>query len=547
MVARTPSRFLAASHLTVAGLLAVVAVMTGAAWSPAGPVAGSGQDVPTSAVSSGPPARRDLSAQDSRRVAAATQPTRDFTRPEPFEAMSGGAGTSTAAQDRNVLTHAAGNMGPGGETSFQLGSALFEKLWVSSPSSTQASDGLGPLYNARACETCHVRDGRARSPVGEGSVGKGSTPGLVLQLSTAHHAGHSHVMAVDPVYGRQLQDSGVPGLPGEGRVSIRAEPQPVHLAGGETIILQRPVYGIEDLAYGPMEGDTRLSPRLAPAMTGLGLLEAIHPDDILAHADPQDRDGDGVSGRASLLPGASGDTPVLGRFGWKAQAASVRAQAAMAFATDIGISTSDVMKPQGDCTDRQPACLALEDGVQPRLGTSEAPEPVLDLVAFYARHLSVPARRDVGAPAVLAGKRLFSEIGCATCHVPKFVTRRDAVEPAAAFQLIWPYSDLLLHDMGAGLADRTLADRALGNLELAHDDSRDVGEDLAREWRTPPLWGIGLAGTVDRRAGFLHDGRARTLTEAVLWHGGEAQAARDRFVSLDAADRRALIAFLESL
>lgn len=483
--------------------------------------------------------RTDLSAKDRRRVAEVVRPARDVSRPEPFEAMAGGGTTSAVKPDRAGLTHPASNLDAAGEESFRLGSALFEKLWVSSPSSTQASDGLGPLYNARSCETCHVRDGRGRPPVG--TMG---SPSLVLKFSfpdafgSDANAGEYSDAVGDPVYGRQLQDSGVPGLPAEGHLALRYEERPVTLAGGERVSLRRPVYGIADLGYGPLDRATRLSPRLAPPMTGLGLLEAIDAGDILAHADPDDRDGDGISGRPSLLTPGAGGAPVIGRFGWKAQAATVRAQAADAFATDIGISTPDDMRSHGDCTARQARCLAMEDGVQARLGPSEAPDPVLDLVAFYARHLAVPARRNVAAPPVLMGKRLFSEAGCASCHVPKFVTRRDPKSPSISFQLVWPYSDLLLHDMGEGLSD-------------APSSPDPVGKGGAKpgpgEWRTPPLWGIGLAQTVDARAGFLHDGRARTLTEAVVWHGGEAQAARDRFVSLDAADRRALLAFLESL
>jgi CxxC motif-containing protein (DUF1111 family) len=485
-----------------------------------------------------PMVRSDLSAKDLRRVTAVTRPTKDFSRPEPFEAMAGGAGTSVAQADRNALTHPHTRLDDDGQDRFRLGSALFEKLWVSSPSSTQASDGLGPLYNARSCETCHVRDGRGRPP--EGGT---SSPSLVLKL--VQSGGPSSLAAGDPVYGHQLQDSGVPGLAAEGQVKARYDLEPVRFADGEIVTLRRPTYGIDGLAYGPLDGATQLSPRLAPPMTGLGLLEAIDPADILAHADAHDRDGDGISGRPSWLGDRTEGAPVLGRFGWKAQAATVRAQAASAFAVDLGISTPDVMTSHGDCTARQPACLAMEDGVQPRLGNSEAPDPVLDLVAFYARHLAVPARRNVGSSQVLSGKQLFSQAACAACHVPKYVTSRDASSAADAFQLIWPYTDLLLHDMGDGLADADPADAAPA--VALSDKAAATAPATAKEWRTPPLWGIGLARTVDARAGYLHDGRARTLTEAILWHGGEAQAARNRFVSLDAADRQALIAFLESL
>ena len=188
------------------------------------------------------------------------------------------------------------------------------------------------------------------------------------------------------------------------------------------------------------------------------------------------------------------------------------------------------MRPYGDCTQRQSECLARQTGIQSKLGDSEAPSPVLDLVAFYSRNLAVPARRDVEAPQVLHGKKLFYEAGCIACHTPKYVTRRDAEQPEHRFQLIWPYSDFLLHDMGSGLAD-----------------GRPVGDADGSEWRTPPLWGIGLTETVNGHTYFLHDGRARNLLEAILWHGGEAQASRAAVMAMDENDRDALIRFLESL
>jgi CxxC motif-containing protein (DUF1111 family) len=189
-----------------------------------------------------------------------------------------------------------------------------------------------------------------------------------------------------------------------------------------------------------------------------------------------------------------------------------------------------VGKPYGDCTEAEADCLKMPNGVQDRLGDSEAPDPILDLVTFYAQNLAVPARRDIGDPHVLHGKQEFYSMGCTSCHVPKFVTSRQAEDPSKRFQLIWPYSDFLLHDMGEGLAD-----------------NRPEGQADGYEWRTPPLWGIGLTGTVAGNTYFLHDGRARNLTEAILWHGGEGQKSRDAFAALDKTSRDDLLAFLESL
>jgi CxxC motif-containing protein (DUF1111 family) len=343
-------------------------------------------------------------------------------------------------------------------------------------------------------------------------------------------ADHRALNFPDPVYGSQLQDLAVPGLVGEGRMRIDYREIPVTLGDGTVVSLRRPAYSVTDLGYGPLDPATTLSPRVSPQMIGLGLVEQIHPADILAHADPDDRDGDGTSGKASIVRDGRSGALTLGRFGWKAQTASIREQTANAFDGDIGISTPQVPGHWGDCTAAEAACLAMPTGVQERLGPVEAPDPIMDLVTFYAQNLAVPARRDVGDPAVLHGKRLFYESGCISCHTPKFVTRRDAPDKAQAFQLIWPYSDFLLHDMGVGLAD-----------------GQQVGEATGREWRTAPLWGIGLTEIVNGHTFFLHDGRARNLTEAILWHGGEARRSRDAFAALPAADREALVRFLESL
>jgi CxxC motif-containing protein (DUF1111 family) len=334
----------------------------------------------------------------------------------------------------------------------------------------------------------------------------------------------------EPTYGGQLQDFAVPGIKAEGKMAISYADEPVTLGDGTVVTLRQPTYSVTDLAYGPMADDVMLSPRVAPPMIGLGLLEQVPAEDILAHADPDDRDGDGVSGKPNMVLDEVSGQRMLGRFGWKAGAAAIRAQSADAFAGDIGISTPLVMKPHGDCTAGEAECLAAPTGEQARLGASEAPDPVLDLVTFYSQNLGVPQRRDVGDPAVLRGKAAFYGAGCVACHTPKYVTSRKAPTPAHQFQLIWPYTDLLLHDMGEGLAD-----------------NRPEGDADGYEWKTPPLWGIGLTETVSGHTEFLHDGRARNLTEAILWHGGEAQKSRDAFAAMPKAQREDLLAFLGSL
>ena len=463
--------------------------------------------------------RSDLTAEDLARVLIVTAPTTDFSRAENFEGKPAGKGTTTFAANADSFSHFLDNLSFSQEEQFKLGNALFRKIWVSSPSSTQASDGLGPLFNARGCQSCHIKDGRGHPPF----AGQAENVSMLLRLSVPGGGG-------DPVYGGQLQDFAVPGLKAEGQIAISYEDVPITLGDGSVVSLRAPSYAVAGLAYGPLAEGVMISPRIANPMIGLGLVEQIPAEDILALADPDDADGDGISGRANWAVAPETGELALGRFGWKAGVTSIRAQSAAAFAGDLGLSTPLVNNPHGDCTANQPECLVLPTGEQPRLGVSEAPDPVLDLVTFYAQTLGVPERRDVGDPTVLRGKQAFYEAGCASCHTPKFVTSRDGENPALRFQLIWPYSDFLLHDMGAGLADHRPEELADGY-----------------EWRTPPLWGIGLTETVSGHTFFLHDGRARNLVEAILWHGGEAEAARDAFAQMSQATRDDLVAFLESL
>lgn len=480
-----------------------------------------------------PPVRDDLSAKDLDRVRNITRPTSDFTRPERFEAMQGGATTSQKLVNRDSFSHSASNLTFAQELDFKLGNALFRKLWVSSPSSTHASDGLGPLFNARACQSCHLKDGRGHPPENDTDA-----TSMLIRLGRPaqgdeERAALAEYIAMkfpDPVYGGQIQDLAVPGLLAEGKIGIDYEEFDVVLAGGEKVSLRRPRYTIEDLNFGPLAEGITLSPRIANPMIGLGLVESIHPSDIAAHADPADLNGDGVSGRVPFARERQNGALRLGRFGWKASKPSLITQNAAAFSGDIGISSPLHPAASGDCTASQIACLSAPTGVQSRLGDQEISDEILDLVTFYTANLAVPARRRVDAQETLRGKSHFYQLGCAACHVPKFVTSRNAPHDHLRFQLIWPYSDFLLHDMGEGLAD-----------------GQSVGAASGREWRTPPLWGIGLTETVSGHTFFLHDGRARNLAEAILWHGGEAQASRDGFAALEQRDRTALIAFLESL
>lgn len=491
----------------------------------AGPCLGQSLDI-------SPLAELPRTKAEAARIAAVVAPTRDFSKPEPFESKPGGAASVRVRPTADAFSQFSGNMRFDRQMNFNLGNALFTKVWVPAPSSTLASDGLGPLYNARACQDCHLKDGRGHVPKDDQerpvslflrlSVPGGSTPQDIKDwLATSE----------DPTYGGQLQNFAVEGQAAEGRMVVTYTEVPVALADGTSVSLRQPSYAVADPAYGPLARDLMLSPRLAPQMIGLGLLEAIPAAEILALVDESDADGDGISGRVSIVPSPELGRPALGRFGFKGGAATVRDQSAAAFSGDMGLSTPLHPAPWGDCTAGQGLCRSAPSGEQPdRRDGLEVDAQSLDLVTFYARNLGVPERRNPADPGVLRGKALFHDLNCIGCHVPKHVTARLKDQPEQSFQLIWPYSDLLLHDMGPGLAD-----------------NRPEGRASGREWKTPPLWGIGMTAQVSGHSDFLHDGRARSLLEAILWHGGEAQAARDGVAGLSGADRAALISFLESL
>ncbi len=456
-------------------------------------------------------------------VACDNVETPTFSQPEPGEALSGGS-TTVMKFDQNAYSMPSANLAPMRRLDFSVGNSFFRNPWVIAPASTTARDGLGPLLNTNACQNCHIKDGRGHPPAPDAT----SAVSMLVRLSIPAGPEHAEVVrergiAPEPSYGGQLQDMAIPGVAPEGKVRLRYSTEQVRFADGTEVELRRPEIELSDMAYGDMHPETRMSLRIAPPMIGLGLLEAIPEEALLANADADDRNGDGISGRPNRVFDQTTRQTVIGRFGWKAGQPSLNQQNADAFFNDMGLSTS--LLSGSSCTDRQTECRAMPDGGEP-----EVSDDILAQVLFYTRNLGVPARRNVDDPQVLAGKTLFHRAGCQSCHVPQFTTAADAAEPELANQLIRPYTDLLLHDMGEGLAD----DRA-------------EFEAKGREWRTPPLWGIGLTQAVSGHTQFLHDGRARNLLEAILWHGGEAEKARQIVLGYDQNERTALLSFLESL
>lgn len=436
---------------------------------------------------------------------------------EPGEELAGGQATVF-----NTTPNAFSQPIPGlermDELLFFVGNSFFNQNWVTAPSSTTARDGLGPLFNTRSCAGCHFKDGRGRPPTSDDELGTG----LLIRLSVPGTDFH-HAPLPEPTYGGQLQDQGIPGVPAEGQINIEYELIEGHFGDGTPYTLQAPTYTLTNLAYGEPAVEMMTSPRVANQMIGLGLLEAIPEEALLALADPTDRNNDGVSGRPNFVWDAYNNRMALGRFGWKANQPHLLQQVAGAFAGDIGITTS--LFPAVECAFPQTECQTAANGGEPEIDDDDFLKVVL-----YSSSLAVPARRNVADPEVLQGKTVFNASGCTSCHTPKFETGIHPTIPALSHQAIYPYTDLLLHDMGEGL-----------------DDGRPDFQATGSEWRTPPLWGIGLFGTVNGHTTYLHDGRARNLMEAVLWHGGEAEAAKESVLQLSAADREALIAFLESL
>ncbi len=462
------------------------------------------------------------STEELTRIESAISEKNDFSKAESFEAMSGGATTNTNIFTRDVFSQPSSNMSFEDELTFKVGNGFFRKLWVSSPSSTKTSDGLGPIFNARACQSCHFKDGRGRP-----SSSDDRDSSLFLRLAIPGKSDMHAANIPDPVYGSQLQDKSNIGIPAEGRMVLSYEIKTIELADGERVELRKPNYQIDQAAYGALDDNIQLSPRIAQQMIGLGLIEAIDPADILANEDIDDENGDGISGRANLVWSRDNESFMLGRFGHKAGNATIRDQAAAAFSGDMGLSTSLFPDSYGECTQAQEKCQSAPDGADE--SGVEVSDDVLALVEFYSANLAVPMRKEVDDPQVLKGKEIFYDIGCTSCHRPKYVTQRFSDNRPQSFQLIWPYSDFLLHDMGEGLAD-----------EVSEFEAK------AGEWRTPPLWGIGQTKLVTGEANFLHDGRARNVLEAILWHGGEAEQAQKSVVALIKEDRDALIKFLES-
>jgi CxxC motif-containing protein (DUF1111 family) len=430
---------------------------------------------------------------------------------DPLGERTGGA-TTVDATGRNAFSFPAANLSDAERTRFVIGNSFFRRNWVEPGASTTARDGLGPHFIARSCGGCHLQDGRGAPP----SKRDEAAVALLLRLSLPDGS-------PEPTYGDQFNNAAVQGVKPEGRVTLRWRDVPGRFADGTRYTLRAPVYGFADLAYGPMARDVRVSPRIAPQLIGVGLLEAIPEAEIERNAAEQAARPGPIKGTPNRVHDAFAQRELIGRFGWKANVASLAHQTASAFVGDIGITSTRFADES--CSAAQRDCKAAPNG-----GTPEIDDKTLADVVFYQATLAPPARRGASDPQVLRGQRLFAQAQCSACHRPSYVTGAQAASPALVNQRIWPYTDLLLHDMGAALAD-----------------DRPDGLANGRQWKTPPLWGIGLIRDVNGHQRLLHDGRARGVMEAILWHGGEAEASKQQVLKMTKPEREALVRFVDSL
>ncbi|MEH6406554.1 MAG: di-heme oxidoredictase family protein [Leeuwenhoekiella sp.] len=387
----------------------------------------------------------------------------------------------------------------------------FESAFVTAPA--EVNGGIGPIFNNTSCVSCHPRDGRARFPSDINGLS-----GFFLRTSVPGTDEFGGPLPV-PGFGLQIQNQSIFGYEAEAKIELTYSPIVEQFADGTKVTLQKPIYKVID-AYIPLPANTMFSPRLASPVFGLGLIEAVPESAILANQDIADSDGDGISGKANYVYDVETDQIQIGRFGWKANTTTVLEQCAAAYNGDMGITSYFFPTETG---------FGQTNGDDGLGDDPEITNDIIDQVVFYCKTLGVPAPRSLDKTEVINGEKLFTQIECAKCHIPKMETGTSEVA-ILLNQTIFPYTDLLLHDMGAELADNRPDFLADGN-----------------EWKTRPLWGIGLTQVVNGHNNFLHDGRAKSITEAILWHGGEAEASKNKFKQLEASDRADLLEFINSL
>lgn len=427
--------------------------------------------------------------------------------------LDSGASFSLASGSPRILEQAQPQLSMEQKLDWAVGKSFANQAWVSAPASTRARDGLGPLFNANSCVACHQHNGQGQLPE--------HGPGLILRIA-AIGANHN-------AYGEQLQDHALLGSRAEGQIAWRDIASSGQAASEQTSLSYRQYFMVQ-ANYGDTNG-MAFSARLAPALIGMGLLDSISDELLVKRSDPEDLDGNGISGRVELRWDEQQQKLRPGRFGWKAGQASLKQQVALAFSQDLGIRSTIYSAP--NCPPTMPNC-------DPEFALSENPEPeisakLLNAVTYYIANLAVPSIQK--KPDLQTGYQHFIKLGCADCHIPATETNTAAggLQPSITRintqkETIYPFSDLLLHDMGPELAD-----------------SADTDNTPATEWRTAPLWGLGMRSRDDTQTRLLHDGRAKSVEEAIRWHGGEAERSRQNYQQLDSHSQTALLHFLKAL
>ena len=402
---------------------------------------------------------------------------------------------------------------------FGVGNAMFDQSWVSSPATTTSRDGLGPIFNARACSACHLRDGRGK-PLLENGAG---SEGFLIRLSNGNNEITGPISLFN--YGGQLQDDSNLNILNEGEINVDFEIISGEYPDGTTYELRKPNYSIVNGNYGSIAGAEQ-SPRVGQQVIGLGFIDALSDSSILENEDVFDANNDGISGKANQVWNVKENKTTIGKFGWKANQPTLEQQISGAFNGDMGLTTSTF--PDENCPDGVD-CSSLFNGINED-DTVEVTDTQMSRMMVYMSAISVPIRRDYDTYNVLKGKELFNDLACVNCHINNFRTSAYPLLPQIGNVTIRPYSDFLLHDMGDDLADNRSDFLANGN-----------------EWRTQPLWGIGMIELVNDHTFLLHDGRARNIEEAILWHGGEAEKSKQDFMNLSSENRKQLLSFLNSL
>ena len=397
---------------------------------------------------------------------------------------------------------------------FTGGRHLFRRTWITAPGSVKNIDGLGPVFNRNSCSGCHVKDGRGRPPRESEELRS-----MVFKLGLIRN-NKSHP---DPNYGIQLNDKAILGVPFEGKIEVTYNLKKVTYSDGKEVFISQPIYLPKKLSFGPLDKNTAISGRVAPAVFGLGLIEAIDEETLKNNADPEDKNKDGISGKYNMVWDEPSKIKMIGRFGWKASRGSLLHQIVGAAHEDMGLTS--YIFPKQNCLSIQKKCLKQPNGGDPELSKKQ-----INRLLLYIQTLASPRQRNSEDKNILKGENLFRSIGCEGCHTSTFKTSEHPNHPELSNKIIKPYSDFLLHDMGENLADHMPSFKASGS-----------------EWRTAPLWGIGLVEIVNKHTRFLHDGRAKSLEEAILWHGGEGKKSKELFIKLDKEERKLLLDFIKSL